>query len=537
MFNKIRLQNILKRAQRYGIGPKEQKFLEDSLLYKYDDDTTYLEYIIDYYPDLLESFDFPFPKGNPDVAYILAKNRIYTQLKKANKNTTQVAKVFLSMSEDDLFKIYDSKFLIHYILKDLKDYNLIVRVISTIENHTEIIDFLKDSDAITLLSELNPILVEYIFKEENGHAIIEKYLSNDYIFLELLKRYPYKSQVLDICKKYNKEHLINQVFENEYISQLSTKLNSRKFQMESTGEIDSDLISEFEKLFKDGMREDELKILVTIFKEALLTENDYAHQLLSIVVEEKKKDSSALKFIFTEGNSNCSRGPGPIQIEIGKSQLFPGTLFHEVGHFIHNIKGDLYVPDDIINMVLNIRENFHAAMGEEVQNFVTSYEKTRESITQLAIKEFESHVKITDEEFEKYLERLSLPPEAIKHIKKVSNKEEIFIEKCRDYYIKMYMDYFLRCNYPEFTAISDIVDAIFGGLFRMNGYFGHGVNYYTNPNKWFIEMVANYIEILCSPGCDFYLNVLKTIIGDEMFKLLDDYCQGLLNTNVKKKTV
>ena len=94
----------------------------------------------------------------------------------------------------------------------------------------------------------------------------------------------------------------------------------------------------------------------------------------------------------------------------------------------------------------------------------------------------------------------------------------------------------LRNYYSSLLAISDILDSIFLGRVMNEAIFdshgekieratGHGIQYYKyRPESTpFKEIVANYSDILKSKNGENMINYLRSIIGDEMVDLIDNF--------------
>ena len=69
----------------------------------------------------------------------------------------------------------------------------------------------------------------------------------------------------------------------------------------------------------------------------------------------------------------------------------------------------------------------------------------------------------------------------------------------------------------EYSAASDILDAISGGVFRDEYRMpGHGATYYQNPNKRRSEIFANLFDLYSKPDKKIY-NELKDDFPDIIF--------------------
>ena len=111
-----------------------------------------------------------------------------------------------------------------------------------------------------------------------------------------------------------------------------------------------------------------------------------------------------------------------------------------------------------------------------------------------------------------------------------------------------------RCEYDAFTSIGDFIDAITTGKYKGNllkndegetikSAYGHGVKYYCKNDSneslklKFTEMIANYASMLKSKDNKEVIELLRSIIGDELFHLVNDfYREKIMNTSYKKES-
>ena len=57
----------------------------------------------------------------------------------------------------------------------------------------------------------------------------------------------------------------------------------------------------------------------------------------------------------------------------------------------------------------------------------------------------------------------------------------------------------------------------------MVGIYGHGLSYYFATNHGFDEMVANFAEMYKMPNAKENLQMLKGVIGEEMYNMISSY--------------
>ena len=102
----------------------------------------------------------------------------------------------------------------------------------------------------------------------------------------------------------------------------------------------------------------------------------------------------------------------------------------------------------------------------------------------------------------------------------------------------------MAVSYSEVQAISDIIDAIYGGEYYnsrlispsgnvIKGTFGHGMVYYYSIDVIFQEIFANYCLLLKSDRRDDSINILKDIVGEEFVNMLDRFYREELLSSTK----
>lgn len=92
----------------------------------------------------------------------------------------------------------------------------------------------------------------------------------------------------------------------------------------------------------------------------------------------------------------------------------------------------------------------------------------------------------------------------------------------------------MRSEFGSLMAIGDILDAIYEGklnsehLKNKQGEIikrtpGHGLRYYYGTKHGFDEMIANFSYISKSKESEEMLELLKSIIGDELYNMLSEF--------------
>ena len=143
---------------------------------------------------------------------------------------------------------------------------------------------------------------------------------------------------------------------------------------------------------------------------------------------------------------------------------------------------------------------------------------------------------ISEEILKTILENTFTPEEYIKHQKRI--------------YIEEYTDAIIRSKHGAFMAIGDILDAIYEGQLysgeltdktgeKIKGTAGHGISYYYNFEHRFDEIIANFASISKSKDSKDMLSLLKLIIGDELYNLINEfyYTNIVISNDEKPKSL
>ena len=109
-------------------------------------------------------------------------------------------------------------------------------------------------------------------------------------------------------------------------------------------------------------------------------------------------------------------------------------------------------------------------------------------------------------------------------------------------FIKENTDAILRSEFGAYISIGDIIDAIYDGDFNsgtlknkegkeIKSAYGHGLSYYYAKQRGFDEMIANFCMILKSRDCNQVLDLLKSILGEELYTMLFEfYYENIANS-------
>ncbi|MBE6157154.1 MAG: hypothetical protein E7161_05415 [Firmicutes bacterium] len=526
LFRDITIKRIIKKIKENKKFFLPSFISEKDLLYKDENGITFFEHILrnevayDYIFSHLE-----IPKNNPDIIFLLAKHR---------KLKEHLSLCFL-LEEDNLFVKYNDKFLLHYILPNI-DIKSFCQILSDIVANYEIIDFLIERCLLNLICYVNPKIVQNIVKVNNeGYALIEKYINNDYVFIELMKLVEDKKKVYEICKRYNKIDVLNLIFEKEFTrivkdNQPSDYLERSYFEKEEKLLVDIEskqIIDEFIKLFEEELDREQLEFLRYSFTKAIESESEKAKILLNNLISIKREYPKEYKYTFDSKKISChNKGT----INFAAYEQLPVVLFHELGHLIHQFYEQQNVSVSILNEIIKTRNNPEILRGDSFEEFKKLYKKIEAEAYEEGKQYYQKHFNLIASNFEEYLKQLNLPDDVVEKIKSISNYEVRLLKKQEQIICEQYKKQYLLLKYPQLSQLSDILDAILAGNIKCFDHMhGHSVDYYSNIKNCFSEIVACFVSLTFLPDSKHYLGMLKNIIGEKLFYDIEQYCNNIIN--------
>lgn len=437
---------------------------------------------------------------------------------------------FPTLKEDDLFIVYKNKVLLQYILEGISSIQ-IDKLLSSITKKNEVIDVLISIKLHDKICKLNPQIIDNMVKD---NSIIEKYINNDYVFIELMKLIRDKKVAYELCEKYNKKQFLNLIFEDKFIEKLEEKkyddyLKPNFFADEKKESLDSEsveLLNEFIMLFEKELNKEQLNFIYNSFYQSLIFKNPNVKSMLNNLINIKKSSPDLFKYTFIPlKKSECRLR----KVNIASNNLAPVVLFHENGHLLHEYNDNMNIDNQILNEIMRIRSNPQKNMSNFAE-FKKLYENCRMEAYQEAQQYFKKYYSSINHDFEHYLMQLNLPNYIIGEIKNITDLEERFLRKQEQIIYEQYVYQYLLKKYPEILQISDILDAILSGnVSCFSAMHGHGEDYYSEIKKCFNEIVACFVSLNCLPKSKEYLEMLKGIIGEEIFVEIEQYCNKILN--------
>jgi len=509
----------------------------EDLLFCEIDDICLIDKLLDNNVNL--NFDLGSFKLEKTAAKLVEKNR-FDLLAKGNLN------ILLNFVDSD--KTYLDYFLknfkekkINCNLRSINLYNCSVNdiarfylmlakydLIKYMENLTQD-DLLKDYSGKTLLDEL----LDLDSKLTLDKIISDKTKSKLEIAL-ILKSRGLEQKNIDVP-------LENNNYSKEYLD--SVERHSGIGPLLSEGEI---LLNKLNNLFlSDGESDHDLvSALISGYRNSLLTNYDLNIQELRNLVEVKEKNMEKFIYIKQDEGAFFRAHTGAVHCD----NTVIDTLLHETGHALHYYLAENKVPENYNTVIENIRMNPDNLI--KVEEFTNRYNDIRNHIksdvegkykfffdayfNSERIEQIKSFLDTSVLEKKSKFMSLGIPEENLDIILNNSFTVEEYISHQKRTFINEYTDAIMRSEYGNYMAISDILDAIYLGELhssflknekgeKIKGTAGHGVSYYYNTSHGFDEMVANFASLVKSNKSEEMLNLLKYVVGDELYNILSEF--------------
>ena len=491
---------------------KHIKFLkdinEDYLLYEFYPGITLLDHILDYKQ---RSNDLPLSSlnvnwENEDLVYALCHS------------------VFL-LSQEDLFMTYNNKYLLKIIIesKNLRKETL-QKLIKKITTHPiELIDILVETNKPELILHFNDKIIKLI--KQNQDLIFDKYKDKYFVFEALLRLYSDKQEITSICKKYNREFLLNNIFSEAHKEKI-TPVRIKKENKQNINNVLSDkhqnLLTEFMNLYmeKNGVA---FKMIYDTFYESLIVGNVAALKMLERLIEIKKEHPEFS--IILDGNDDNYFDSSTHKVMINPIGFAPTIMYHELTHAIHFFNNNLSIQYNISNMLETLRANPKEVL-DSYEKFKDEYSELFTKISELASKkidkQIEESIKMYGDKQSEEIKDLDIKEEYKKQIMGSSNYEHAYYQKKRSIMTNEYLRNYARINYPELLELSDIFDAIFFGIgYDYSDLFGHGGRYFSSQENCICEIIADFNAIKCLPDANQRMEYIKKYLGEELYNTIE----------------
>ena len=400
---------------------------------------------------------------------------------------------------------------------------------------------LKKYGEITLLEALLNV---------NSEITLNKILSSSVktkpSIVALLKLKGFEQQKVNVS-------LEEERFADEYLKGVQNTLGVGPLPEE--GEV---LLNKLEQLFlSDGKSDKELvTALVSGYRHALFV--NYQLNVEEIKKLISVKESNIDKFFYIKQKDGAYFAPydGSVYCD----SLVVETLLHETGHALHYYLAKNNVFEDYNEVILRIRNNSeNLARVEEYSN---RYNEIKQKIILLVKQKCEDYfksyyndskikeindilIKSKQEKKEEFI-KLGIPEEQLDIILEQMFTYEEYIEHQKRIFISQSADAIMRSDFGAFMAIGDILDSIYEGKLhcgtlknlngeKIKGTAGHGIAYYYETTHGFDEMIANFASISKSKDSEEMLQLLKSIVGEELYNNLSEfYYQNIVFSDLQQ---
>lgn len=311
--------------------------------------------------------------------------------------------------------------------------------------------------------------------------------------------------------------------------------------------------------FLNAMYSDQLSnvqavnLMYNTFDKAMDNGNIEAYYILKTFVELKNQNPN-LKIVIGNGNDSYWDRTAKA-IVIGREHVAmqdSGTLCHELGHCLYDSILGGKLPDNWNHIVKRAKKI--SSNGNEMDSVCASLRyreiSTYDDSWQILSKDIHDSVGLTLEEYQKQLaDQYSnllkgVKESGVRYILEVKGLDKEVIDEIisegidplkiaeADLNNRVWKihDKINRTQYPQYCAISDMIDAVYKGKKRdLKGkpiyttYNHGGTKYYKirPKNGPFHELIANFNDLKML-GSNASLSALKSMFGEEFYNVLED---------------
>lgn len=415
----------------------------------------------------------------------------------------------------------------------------------------DMLDYLKKLDTDMLLKKEESVTLLEILLEKDKELTLNKILTSsvkaNFKIAAILWNKGIEIDSVNIVDGTNN-------FSSDYLKGYNNHLGIGPLKEE--GEL---LLERLEKIFiEDGGSNKELiSLLINSYRNFLFLDYELGIKELNKIVLAKEKNYE--KFLYNIGvESGFSTHTGDIICK----DLAIETMAHETGHALHWYLSSGKIPNDYDEIVSTLRCN--KDLLNSVDSFIKNFNEIKEEIINKIESKCEEFFKIyyTDdkkcdirvflekEKQEKIEELLKLGlsyDKIISFLEMFYTEDNYIINQKKQIFIEHY-GAIMGCKFSATIAILDILDAIYeGALFsgklkneegkKIKSPSGHGLSYYYMNNFGFIEMIADFITIMKSEDSCCMLEVLRSIVGEELYNMLNEfYYINILGIDKKNKS-
>lgn len=328
------------------------------------------------------------------------------------------------------------------------------------------------------------------------------------------------------------------------------------------GPLDKDsdyLIKELERLFiSDGKSDKDLiNLLITGYRNALFINYDITIREIEKLIEIKKNNFDKFYYVKDKNSSYFSPSKGCIFI----NDSYISVVIHETGHALHHYLTGSEVPDNYDEIVKRAEENkelltktskyFESCnkIMKNIKNYFLNLANevlTAHYSKQENIMDIQSIASKDISEYRDKFKSLKIPEEQLEQILQETFSVEEYIKREAIIVASELTEATTRNNYASIGATNDIIDAIYRGKVcdgvlksadgqKIASFGGHGIRYYSQNEHGFDEMIAQFALLVKSKGAEENLQVLRNIVGDEVYNMISNfYYTNILEMDINK---
>lgn len=328
------------------------------------------------------------------------------------------------------------------------------------------------------------------------------------------------------------------------------------------GPLDNDsdyLIKELERLFiSDGKSDKDLiNLLITGYRNALFINYDITIREIEKLIEIKKNNFDKFYYVKDKNSSYFSPSKGCIFI----NDSYISVVIHETGHALHHYLTGSEVPDNYDEIVKRAEENkelltktskyFESCnkIMKNIKNYFLNLANevlTAHYSKQENIMDIQSIASKDISEYRDKFKSLKIPEEQLEQILQETFSVEEYIKREAIIVASELTEATTRNNYASIGATNDIIDAIYRGKVcdgvlksadgqKIASFGGHGIRYYSQNEHGFDEMIAQFALLVKSKGAEENLQVLRNIVGDEVYNMISNfYYTNILEMDINK---
>ena len=532
--NKEIIKKLYEKKEYKLLG---EKLNETNLLLQMDDGVCLIDKLLDnnikicYRGFKLEEIIKKFYERNR--IDLVANSKLNILLKLKNKDGTYFDTVLENIKSENIrFNLNDVTFFM------CEDVNLISNFYLKIAKH-DMIEYVKKLEKKDLLKEYGGKTLLEGLLDLDPNLTLDKIICNN-VKSELEIALIIQSKGLE--QKEIDIPLQNKDFTKEYLDNFNSHLGIGPVSYEA-----DTLLNKLYNLFSNDGKSDPKLIdaLISGYRHSLFVNYDYYISELKNLVNIKEKNKYNFVYIREEDGAFFSKINGTVHAD----KKGVRTILHETGHALHSYLAKRKHPKNYTYIVKQTREN--PDFLKKVEDFSKKFDQIRNKICKLVEEKYETDFKnyyndLRRNEINKFLQKSLLEKkEQFKDLGISSDDLNIMLEKnftVEEYinhqkrvFINQNIEVIFRSEFGSYMAIADILDAIFEGKLHSgilkNEYgeliphtSGHGIAYYyDDPGSGFSEMVANFSSICKYKDSREMMIMLKYIVGEDLFNMLNDF--------------